>query len=393
MPLKLYPPDQKHRTWRVRGKYLGIKVDRSSGVSEKSVAKKVLRRWQDEIERGAYAPAVAPEQAKRPAPIGFAAAALSYMQCGGDATFLLPLIETFADKPLLEFTQGDIDSAAQTLYPDATGATRNRQVYTPVSAVLHHAGVPHVRTPDGGGMKIKRPVGAQGTARTCWLKVEDAEKFFAAGYARAERIALEVEGRVERALPHVRAIVRRNATRDARTARRFVSLCLFLLYTGCRLSEALRMKPTDVELGRSFAWCGRTKNGDPRAVHLPPQLVADLANTEFGETRVFGIAAKCGRLYTWLDEVATAAGVTIPERVAFHLFRHTYAAWMRRYGAVDTSGLVATGAWRSRTAAAVYEHVETTEEAQKADQLPRLGTGGADLGEAWEKAPKMGKAQ
>jgi hypothetical protein len=43
---------------------------------------------------------------------------------------------------------------------------------------------------------------------------------------------------------------------------------------------------------------------------------------------------------------------------------------MRRYGGLDTSGLVATGAWKSRQAAAVYEHVEASEEAQKSDMLP-----------------------
>jgi integrase len=56
--------------------------------------------------------------------------------------------------------------------------------------------------------------------------------------------------------------------------------------------------------------------------------------------------------------------------VAFHVFRHTWGAWMRRYGGLDTSGLVETGAWRSRQAAAVYEHAVQSEEARKADALP-----------------------
>ena len=81
-----------------------------------------------------------------------------------------------------------------------------------------------------------------------------------------------------------------------------------------------------------------------------------------------------------------AACVTIPDRVAFHIFRHTYGSWMRRYGGLDTSGLVATGAWKSREAARIYEHVETSEEARKADLLPRV-----DLGADWEKAEGMEK--
>jgi hypothetical protein len=38
MPLKLYPPTAKHPTWRVRGKYLGIGIDRSTGARKRSVA-------------------------------------------------------------------------------------------------------------------------------------------------------------------------------------------------------------------------------------------------------------------------------------------------------------------------------------------------------------------
>jgi integrase len=52
---------------------------------------------------------------------------------------------------------------------------------------------------------------------------------------------------------------------------------------GCRLSEALKVKPSEVDLNRSFVLCGKTKNGLPRAVHLPPVVVSELANIDFGE--------------------------------------------------------------------------------------------------------------
>ncbi|MGP8232300.1 MAG: hypothetical protein ACLQL2_06485 [Methylovirgula sp.] len=76
------------------------------------------------------------------------------------------------------------------------------------------------------------------------------------------------------------------------------------------------------------------------------------------------------RLCSGVDRASRAADVHIPERVAFHAFRHTWGAWMRRYGGLDTTGLVETGAWRSRQAAAVYEHAVQSEEARKADMLP-----------------------
>jgi integrase len=225
--------------------------------------------------------------------------------------------------------------------------------------VLQHAGIK---------TGLNRPKGAAGEARLAWLSPEQAFALVAAARARA----MKLEHQVAETRPQFRGAARAGV----RAAKRFTALCLFLLYSGCRLTETLHMRPEDVELQRSFAYVGKTKNGRPRPVYLPTQVVAELANIEFGKSHVFGFSAKSGRLYKWLDEIATAAGVRIPDRVAFHIFRHTYGAWMRRFGGLDTSGLVGTGAWKSRQAAAVYEHVETTEEAQKADLLPRPDLGG-----------------
>jgi hypothetical protein len=138
LPLKLCPPDPKHPTWRVRGKYLGVSIQRSTGAREKSVAQKLLNQWKENIERGCYA---------RPEDPTFASATLSYLQAGGEATYLEPLIEHFGVKLLALITQADIDAAAAKLYPELTDASRNRFVYTPVSAVMHHAGVPYGSQP------------------------------------------------------------------------------------------------------------------------------------------------------------------------------------------------------------------------------------------------------
>lgn len=117
-----------------------------------------------------------------------------------------------------------------------------------------------------------------------------------------------------------------------------------------------------------FAYVPDTKNDEPRAIFLPPVAVAALANNR-RETHVFPWS-KSGHLYSILRAVAARAEVSLPERSAFHLFRHTYATWMRRYGGLDTKGLVATGAWKDRKSADRYEHVDVTEEARKAAVLP-----------------------
>jgi integrase len=79
---------------------------------------------------------------------------------------------------------------------------------------------------------------------------------------------------------------------------------------------------------------------------------------------------KSAFLYNTLADASKAAGIEIPDGVAFHIFRHTYGAWVRRHAGLDTSGLVAAGAWKSRVAASVYERADVTAEAGEADLLP-----------------------
>jgi len=317
--LKLFPPRKGYSShWRIRGTYLGQYVNRSAQTGDRKVAVKLLKKWREDIERGAYA---------RPDDPTFASAALSYMQAGGERRFLAPLLEHFGERLLAQIGQSEVDAAAVALFPEATAATRNRQVYSPISAVLRHAGIT---------MGLRRPKGSRGESRLSWLSQQDAFALLAAAGELHER---------------------------------FGALCSFLLYTGCRLSEGLRLQTADIDLAANFAYVRRTKNGDPRPVHLPPVVVAVLANVNLGSHTAFGFA-KSGRLYELLDEATQRAGVLLPERVAFHIFRHTYGAWMRRYAGLDTSGLVGTGAWKSRQAASVYEHVDVSEEARKADLLP-----------------------
>ena len=119
-----------------------------------------------------------------------------------------------------------------------------------------------------------------------------------------------------------------------------------------------------VDLAAGTVHVAKTKNGDPRIVPIPPRVVAALANMDGREGRVFR-RHKGGRLYKLAGEVYKAAGVD-DGNAPFHVLRHTYGAWMTRAGA----DLVATGAWKSKTAARTYQHFDITEEARKAHLLP-----------------------
>lgn len=325
MPLKLYPPRAgKTPNYAIRGTYYGVVVDRTAGTPDRKKAQKLLARIRDEIERGAYT---------GKGELTFADAALSYVRNGGETTFLSPLVEHFRTTPIAQIDQAGLDEAAALLYPDASPATRNRQVYTPVSAIFRHAGIDR---------RWKRPKGAAGERRTEWMTPDQAQRLLDA------------------------------AEKEDGEFRTFLAL---LVYTGLRLSEAIWLTCDNVNLPEAYALVPRTKNGAARSLHLPPQLVAELANHPRGLDR--GRETVCrfrknGHLYNLLKRAKTAAGLPV---VTFHTFRHTWATWMRRYAKLDTKGLVGTGAWKDEKSASRYQHVVVTEEAQRADMLPTLKKG------------------
>ncbi len=125
-------------------------------------------------------------------------------------------------------------------------------------------------------------------------------------------------------------------------------------------------------LNEAFVYFEETKNDDPRGAHLPPLLVTALANhprgTDRGRQKVFRFR-KNGHLYNLLKKVKLAAGPDVTF-VTFHTFCHTWATWMRRYGGLDTRGLVGTRRWKDMKSAARYEHVDVSVESMKADLLP-----------------------
>jgi integrase len=322
MPLKLHDPRKgKSPNYSIRGTYLGITVERTTGTADRKVAARILAKVKDDIERGAYA---------KKGGLTFAAAALAYVKNTGVKDFIKPIAKHFGNTPLIQIDQFSIDDAATTLYPNASPATRNRQVYTPVSAILKFAKVDY---------EIKRPKGSQGVSKTEWMTPEQAERLLDC----AEQ--LDPEFRV------------------------FQSM---LLYTGLRLSEALHVQVSDLDVAGQVIFIPKTKNELPRAVHVPPQLLEEFARHPRGVARPNEMLFrfhKNGHLYTLMRKAKTAAGLP---NVTFHTFRHTWATWMRRFAKLDTKGLVGTGAWKDEKSASRYAHVVVTEEAQRSDMLPTL---------------------
>lgn len=322
MPFKLVDPTPgKTPFFYVRGTHKGVYMDRSTKETQRAKAQAKLKRWRDEIDAGDHVKAGEPS---------FGDAVVMYLAAHGEERFLGAITDRIGGVALRTVDQQVIDALAIELYPEATNATRNRQVYTPVNAVLRHAGV---------NLGLRRPKGALGRAKTAWMTPAQAESIVGAAYRLDPEFGLLLE---------------------------------VLLYTGMRLSEALvQFTCEGYEPGAEIATLARTKNDDPRGVFIPPSLAASLAGHPRGLDRkgpVFRFR-KNGRLYTLLARAKEASGCG---DVTFHQFRHTWATWMRRYGGLDAKGLQGTGAWRDEKSASRYAHVVVSEEARKAMLLPTV---------------------
>jgi integrase len=268
------------------------------------------------------------------------------MEARRPARYVARLIKHFGETPIAEIDQAMIDAAAVAVVPNGTPMNRTRLVYTPVSAIMHHA---------GDKRPIRRPKGFQGRTITDWLVPEDAFGIIAA----ADQFDRELG-----------------------------TLLAFLLYTGPRIGAALALRREDVRLDESRAWA-RNQKGQP---HMDVRLRADLCQ-RMGEHlagherhRVFRwhygshlihllMRAKLGYLGIACP-VRRAIGWCEPDNrldwVTFHSWRHTWATWMRQAG-VDIKGLVATGNWRSEKAASRYAHAVAREEWDHVEKLPGMG--------------------
>jgi integrase len=271
------------------------------------------------------------------------------MQDGGQRKYLAPIIKHFGETPLSEIGQEAIDEAATILYPRVTPATRSRQFYTPVSAVLHHA----------LGDKcplIKRPKGSKGKEKTDFMWPDDAFAII----EEADKIKPE-----------------------------FGLYLRLLIYTGIRKSEGLNLLTVDVRPEERAAWLRTSKNEDPRMLKLRNDIVAPLLEhlKDHAGERLFTF--KDGGYFKHLLTRAKLAvlGLPCPKSrptgwkpppyrlafVGFHTFRHTWATWMRRYGGADIQGLVETGNWRNQRSAQRYSHALAREEWDRVDSLPGMG--------------------
>lgn len=320
MPLEVTPKKGSQFLY-LRGTVNGHRYNESTKTSDPVIAeqKRVAREYELQME-GIHGKAVTAT---------FSQAVLHYLEHGGAKRFMKPLLLHFKDMKLANIQQGQIDAAAKKLYPSASGSTWNRQVYTPVSAVLHHASTL------GWCPKpvLRRPKATRGRVR--WLT-----------YAEAGRL-------VASAGPPLRPLI------------------AFMLLTGARAGEALWLDWKNLDLKRHQVTFIDTKNGTNRGVPLHWSLVWELSRIKHRMGPVFrrpdgkpyerpkraDDTSAGTRIKTGFKAACRRAGI-IDFRV--HDCRHTWATWHYRANR-DLGALQKLGGWKTMAMVMRYAHTNVDE--------------------------------
>lgn len=292
MPIKVY----KHgKFWRYRGTVAGRRLRGTTKATSKEVAERIAanvegRHWKRHLD--------GPE-----ATLTFAQASMLYRSAGKSDRFLRAIEDYWKDTPVREINAGAIRSSAIALYPTAGPATRNRQAIVPVQAVINHAAehefCQHIRVKR---FKVIRKAKAPAT----WEWVE----------------------------AFMKAAIKPN----------LAALACFMFLTGARISQALKIKWSDVDFQTGDVLIRATDKGDnDRRAHMPPELIAALANIP-GDRRglVFEFKSRGNCKTQWAGAIRRA-GI---KELSYHACRHGFATGLLQKG-VNPVTVAKRGGWKS----------------------------------------------
>lgn len=290
MSIKLIPPGRRHgnRVFYARITVEGRRYEISTRTANPKLAKGRAERaerelWERHLSEKAHALTVE-------------AAIDNYMgfrrPSKADGRFYLRLRKWFGKTLLADMTQAKIDEAARMLLPGRAPETWNRQIYTPMSAALKHAGIDR---------KVRRP-----------KQRKPRSKAISKGTAEALIQALEGDYQV---------------------------LAILLFYTGCRITEAVKLTWDRVDLQGGRVCFDLSKIDQDHWRPLHPRVVAALANLP-----------KDGKVFPWktrswpsrkLSAAAKALGLAFHP----HMARHSFGTWLVDAGA-SIRDVMDAGGWQ-----------------------------------------------
>jgi integrase len=323
MPLRVTRRDGSSLLW-ITGTVRGRRIRESAGTDDPRLAEELRATREAALYRAAV-------HGTRPV-VTVATAAESYLVNAGPhsaATMarIGRLMVALGPRAVLaEIDQRRIDTlAAAILRPTSGQTTRLREITTPIRAILTHA----ARRGWCDMPALEAPPPAP--PRTEWLTPTEADALEAAATA------------------HLRPLV------------------VFLISTGARLGEALRLEWPDVDLAHARARLRLTKSGRDRQCDLCPRAVAALEALPHRIGAVFRTRAGHryepkrvqggGQIKTAWATALRRAGLATPGRtLSPHTLRHTWATWHATIHR-DPQLLRYEGGWASLTLVDRYAHL------------------------------------
>ena len=239
----------------------------------------------------------------------FREAAESYKAQGGKARYLAPVIAHFGDKPVDQIFPFDLREMAKLLYPNCANATLNRQALAPARAVMIHAS-------------------ERGWCR--WMPLR--------------RFKEEAPKRRDPASPTWLHAFARQCAHENRP--HLAALVLFMATTGTRVTEALNLRWSEVELTKRSVLLLRTKTTRNSTRKLTDELVARLSDLQRGKganDRVFHYAHR-QTVNKRIKEACERAEITY--KPSHTCGRHSFANNALDMG-VDIKTVMHVGDWRS----------------------------------------------
>lgn len=158
-------PFKHHRrknssNWYIRGTVRGILVDESTRTTDRDAAEEIrIKREAAVLQRSIHGARAGDVPRGRGC----------LYEAGGERRYLRPLVDYLGTTQLGQIDQAAIDAAALVLKPNASAATRNRQIHTPISAILKHA----AKRKMCEFVRVDRP--KQPRPRVRWLRPPEAE--------------------------------------------------------------------------------------------------------------------------------------------------------------------------------------------------------------------------
>lgn len=139
------------------------------------------------------------------------------------------------------------------------------------------------------------------------------------------------------------------------------ALFMFYALTGARVSEAINMRVEDVSLANRSAWFMKTKNGDPRKVLLPDELVELLRPFCEADPKAWVFRSARGGKYDPQDindELHRRCKLLgYDSTIHVHLFRHSFVSLLLQQGVDITTVARMIGHRNINTSFAIYGHL------------------------------------